>query len=167
MITFVMPALLIAAAPDSDFKPIAGPAMLCLKYGSFQLQPGETVTRATLGVESMSLAIDGPSGGVTIRESEILANPPHRRLYRVRADARISRIASGSYVFYGPASLVLHGAASKGAPDRPYAVVVGATLGTGRRDAILDRFKLGIPAPESCGHRFLYGWEYMLPAETQ
>jgi hypothetical protein len=161
-------ALLLSPSAGQE-APVVGPGLLCLKYSSFALASGERVAQRALGIESMQLQIDGPNGGYTIVESELMGGPKGRDgLIQTREDAQIYSLGHGAYAFRGEVPFSLHGKPLAEPMDQFFVSIRGSGLNRQRNARrILSRLKLGIPAAERCMLRYRYGWEYFLPPETE
>jgi len=147
-----------AAAQD---KPIKGPKKICFMYSSFDLPAGQSLTGFTGSVESMRVKVRGPGAGYAVAESELFAAElPRDGLVATYGTTSIYRYRDGervNYRIYGPSPFA-------GGGERQFVVLSGPVFTGGKRDAeIYSRFRIVDPEKTKCDHRFIYGWDTMLP----
>jgi hypothetical protein len=152
-----------AGMRDEPAREIVGPKRLCFKHSSFQLTEGERVADVRMGVEGMSIGVEGPMGRYRISESEIFRKPTElgRRVGR--------RDGTGYYRVSDPVRYAVTGRTSF-SPDRDALVlwVSGDALVGQRTDAeIYNRVAVGDPAGRRCHYRYLYGGDAALIAELE
>ena len=144
-------------------KPLAtGPALICLKYSSFQLGPGEQITAFRGGAEAMAIQIESPAGDYQIGESEIFADPGKLRYVGDHRDGRgatqVYKTSGGRLVYgiSGPTTF------SDG-EARIVLLLQGPALTGGAGDArIFERLTVADPTNLNCEATLSYSWNSLL-----
>lgn len=155
--SFVLMALAqaLASPGEAEGDGVRGPAALCFHHSRFMLHEGEQVLEVHRGVHGVQIHIAGPHGPYQVSESESYA-PPRRRGPVVLRDGdvavhRIRRGTIGYAYFTRPEFSPDH--------DVMLATLSGEALDGGGNDAaIYRRFIMGTPQPETCDHRYGYGF---------
>ncbi|WP_411339940.1 hypothetical protein V6U71_19230 [Sphingopyxis sp. J-6] len=145
--------------------PVSGPRRICLNYVAFDLAAGERITHFGAGTETAFLKIERADGStVSIGESQIYQQPRRRgTLVRQANRMRIYRTGGSApvYMIYGPADFTV------GQEHYLANVSSEATTGGGIDAELIKSFGMIDDKRSGCQQGFVYGWDYMLPAEEE
>ncbi len=130
--------------------------LICFKYSSFRLAPGEATDGHGAGAEAITVSISGPSGEYEIGESEIFRRDQKGKQVYEGNGVRVHRMNGDpiAYMAYGKAF---------GSEDVPIFMLNGSALSGDERDAaIYSRIAISDPSRLKCDETYNYSWEEIL-----
>jgi hypothetical protein len=141
----------------------SGPARVCIRDTSVDIERGETAYLHYLGIHSGGIRVEGSNGTFLVMDNEMLRVPKRRVVWDTDRSGR----ESARHYSEGELSYLLfaRGSASQA---RPRVRVSGDALGrsTARDEAILKRIESHDRQPAGCARRFDYGWDLLLGEDS-
>ena len=137
-----------------------GPARVCIRQTSVEVDRGETAYLAYLGIHHGSIRVDGPRGSFELTDGEAWAVRRNRaELVPDRQGRAVERHYSRrklAYWIYAPGALP--------GVNAPRIMLEGKAIGrsAARDAAILNRIVINRDEPTGCRRHFDYGWEIVI-----